>query len=289
MRAHKQLSPFILTADIGGSHITTAVYDLTHHAIIADTVTRAKVHSKGTSGSILSVWSETLMMSAAKSPLAVSALAIAMPGPFDYENGISYITGRHKYESLYGLNIRGYLAESLALDASRIIFRNDAESAIAGESFAGAGEGAQSVLGITLGTGFGAAIFQNSVTKDLNLGSLPFKDSIADDYFSSRWFLRRYFEMSGFTLTDGVRELAALAAKCKTSLSIFDEFSINLSHFLEQVIKTKYPEKLIICGNIANASPYFLPALRETLPIESISLGVLGEHAALLGAAVIFE
>ncbi|WP_426327964.1 hypothetical protein [Pedobacter sp. R-06] len=51
-----------------------------------------------------------------------------MPGPFDYENGISLIRSMNKYESLYLVNIKGFLVRQLDLLPQNIVFRIDAEA-----------------------------------------------------------------------------------------------------------------------------------------------------------------
>jgi glucokinase len=43
-------------------------------------------------------------------------IGISMPGPFDYENGICLIKGQNKYEALYGLYIKGLLADKLGIE-----------------------------------------------------------------------------------------------------------------------------------------------------------------------------
>ncbi|HRP57404.1 hypothetical protein, partial [Agriterribacter sp.] len=65
-------------------------------------------------------------------------MGIAMPGPFDYEKGISYITGLHKYEYLYGLNVKELLAAELNIPLGNIRMMNDAAAYLAGELKAGA-------------------------------------------------------------------------------------------------------------------------------------------------------
>ena len=49
-----------------------------------------------------------------------------MPGPFDYEEGISYIAGNDKYEAFYGLNVKNMLADELKIKPSNILMKNDA-------------------------------------------------------------------------------------------------------------------------------------------------------------------
>jgi len=296
MQINQLPTPYILTADIGGSHITTAVCNINTNTIIPNSLIRIELSSKGFADSILNSWYNGLRQSIEKAKLPISGLGIAMPGPFDYENGISYITGLNKYEALYGMDIRQCIAEALGLDPSVIKFRNDAEATIAGEVLAGAGKGFKTVMGVTLGTGFGSALFRDNITRDLNLGSAPFKDSIADDHLSTRWFLRNYSEASGIAIV-GVKELALLAEKSPDENKIFSEaarqifkgFAVNLTDFLSKPLQQINPDVLVICGNIAKASRFFLPYLKKQLNSTNIQLGLLGESAALIGAAGLFE
>jgi len=220
--------------------------------------------------------------------VSISGLGVAMPGPFDYENGVSYIKGLDKYDALYGMNIKQSLADLMQLHMSQIQFRNDAEATIAGEVLAGAGKGFQNVMGVTLGTGFGSAYCFDNKTIDMNLGSEVFKNSIADDYLSTRWFLKRYFELSGMSVT-GVQHLAILAETSELARTIFKEFAMNMSVFLKEHLERLNPEVLVLCGNIVKASRYFLPHLKKQLGSVNIQLAQLGEQAALIGSSTLFD
>jgi glucokinase len=288
MQINETTSTYILTTDIGGTHITSAICNLELKTIIPESLTRIEVFSKGTADHIFTTWNTACQYSLANSPGAVSGMGVAMPGPFDYENGISYIKGLDKYEGIYGLNIKNRLAENLNLNPSNIRFRNDAESAIAGETIAGAGRKYNDVVGITLGTGFGSAISRYKITKDVNWGSDNYKSSIADDYFSTRWFLTRYHELTG-SFIPGVKELAILAENDENAIKVFNEFAIDLNAFLKQKLPIFSPQALVICGNIAKAHHLFLPYLKENLGEVVVELGQLGEYASLLGVASLFE
>jgi len=97
---------YVLAADVGGSHITTAVCDISTQQVLESTCSRIEFNSKGAAGDILRAWADSLLASLKKHKAPVNALGIGMPGPFDYENGISYIKGFDKYEALYGMNIK---------------------------------------------------------------------------------------------------------------------------------------------------------------------------------------
>lgn len=285
-----QQSNYILTADIGGSHITAGLCCMGPLGLIDEKTVRAGVQSKGAANNILTSWRTVLQQVISKSGgIAVSGIGIAMPGPFDYQKGISYIRGLNKYEALYGMDIREYLAGALGLSPSMVRFRNDAESTIAGESLMGEGKNFERVLGITLGTGFGSAFSDKNNTTDLNLGSDAFKASIADDYFSTRWFLKRYFELTGLSLSGGVKELADLAGNSSLARGIFREFAMGMGEFLLPHIERLAPDALVICGNIARAHELFMPHLERLLNPLPVKIGSLNENAPLIGAAFMFR
>lgn len=278
----------IVLSDIGGTHITAALYEKNNGRILEPSRTRVEFNSKGSAKSILDAWTGAFRRVIALAEGRPVQIGIAMPGPFDYTRGISYIRGLDKFEALYGLDVRHILSAALEVTPENIRFRNDAESAIAGEVFLGAGSGHSEVIGLTLGTGFGTARSSNSLTTDLNWGSVPFLDSIADDYFSTRWFIRRFYEIAGLHVS-GVRELAARAEHSKNASLVFHEFSDNLSEFLTQQFNGLLPELLLLCGNISKSHNRFLPELEKKFPALKMKLGELGEDSALLGAAALFN
>jgi glucokinase len=290
MQNNNLSSPYILTADIGGSHITLGICDLETYTIQKNATTRVEVDSGGSATEILNSWKNAFrQVLDSNAAISFSGLSVAMPGPFDYQNGISYITGLKKYEALYGMDIRQVFADLLKIDPKLVRFRNDAESTIAGEILAGAGKGFQCIMGVTLGTGFGSAFCKNGITKDINLGSEPFKDSIADDHLSTRWFLKRYHELTGMELTGGVKQLAELAPDNVVARDIFREFALNMVDFLSVPVQQLEPAVLIVCGNIAKASEFFLPYLTVGLSSMIIKSAQLGENAPLIGAAAMFK
>lgn len=283
---------YIISADIGGSHITAAVVDLTNKRIIDATRTRLNVDSDGTWAAILGTWANGLKGALKNFDKPVELVAMAMPGPFDYKNGISWIRGLGKYEAIYGLNIKQYLATELGIDPENILFRNDAEAFLHGEVFAGAGLGYKKIIGITLGTGLGSAQSSDGITADVNRGSSNFGDTIADDYMSTRWFVRRYRELTGKTVVN-VKELALVADTDADVQRVFKEFTSNLVLFLKAFINDERPELLIIGGNIARASKLFLPSLKFQLAAYfddiDIKIAELGEDSSIMGAAASFD
>lgn len=283
---------FIISADIGGSHITAAIIDLNNKVVLNETRINNSVYCHGTANDILQKWAAAIQEVRNKISEPVNRLALAMPGPFDYESGISLITGLQKYESLYGINVKQYLSKALAISEENIRFRNDAEAFLHGEVNAGAGLGFKKVLGFTLGTGMGSAISDNGITIDANWGSVPYQASVADDYFSTRWFLKYYRHLSGLQCLN-VKELADLAVNNRTAADVFSSFAKNFAGFISKYIQEEKPDRIVIGGNIAKGHHLFLVQLKDHLspyinPGRCV-IGTLEEDAAMIGAAFTFE
>ncbi|SFD46186.1 glucokinase [Chitinophaga sp. CF118] len=273
----------ILGADIGGTHITTALIDMESGTIIPGSFQREHVNANGSAGNIIKSWGQVIRKSLCAAE-GVYQIGIAMPGPFDYEAGVSLITGLHKYEALYGLNVKSLLAEELQMEACNIRMANDARCFLQGELFNGAVKGELDVTGLTLGTGFGSAIAENGIARDAAFYDIPFLASRAEDYFCSRWLVKRYREISGREAKD-VKEIARLMNKY--TIEVFNEFGTNLALFLSTL--NPVPSRIVLGGNIAQTFPLFKIALQHKLNERNLNisfvLSTLDENAALLGAA----
>lgn len=273
-------------ADIDGTHITAAMVNLDKKAILPETVVRAQVDSHATPEEIIEIWSNTI--AAAAKTHQVNQISLAIPGPFDYENGICLIKDQDKYEQLYRLNVKTKLAEKLKIDPKELIMINDAASFIQGEVFCGAGSGFETAIGVTLGTGLGTCVYNREVSANADLWSMPFRAGIAEDYLSTRWFIKRYNQLSGKKVS-GVRALTALVSEEPVVQEIFDEFGATLAEFLVEFLKKAPADIIILGGNISKSFSFFKKAFfairHKEFPNVVIKTAVLGEKAALLGAA----
>lgn len=276
-----------LGIDIGGSHITAAIVDLEKRQVLPHTKVRHHVNSKGTANDILNVWKEVIEQVYTIYPVNYKRIGFAMPGPFNYNQGIALFRGVDKYETLYGLSICDILAEYFHIQPSQLFFRNDAEAFLQGEVFCGAAQGYQNAIGITLGTGLGSAKSYNGITEDVNMAQMPFFDGVAEDYISIRWFIKRYFELTGNVVKE-VKDLIDSISFDSFAKTIFLEFSVNLALFLNSFIEKYQPEVVVIGGNIAKSMEFFLPELKKhlspTAALVPINQAQLWEDAALIGA-----
>ena len=276
----------VIGADIGGSHITAAQVDLTAKQLIASSLVRLHVDSMAAAQEVIDEWAKCIKQ--AMQHGRFKKICLAMPGPFDYSAGICLISNQHKYPMLYGLNVKDMLALSLEIAAGDIYINNDAACFLQGEVFCGSVIGCQQVVSVTLGTGLGTAVYENGSARSADLWNMPFNDGIAEDYLSTRWFVKRYAAISGSSIS-GVKELAGLAMHDEWVRALFNEFGNNLAAFLNGFIASTGAKAVVIGGNIAQSFPLFkdtlLAGVGSRFGDVIITTSVLGETAALIGAA----
>jgi glucokinase len=288
--------------DIGGSHISCAAVDLISGKVLKETFAERAVNNQATANFIISIWTDALSETLLKVPVEkVKGVGFAMPGPFDYVKGICYIRGVAKYENLYGFNIADAVAMSLEVpDTFLIRFMNDVSAFAVGEAFVGKASDVGRSMSVTLGTGFGSAFISNRVPivdgPDVpKLGCvyhLPYRDGIADDYFTTRWFLSQYKKATGKELS-GVKELAELAATDKAVNDLFYDFGNRLGIFLTPFLNRFGAEILVVGGNISHAYNLFGEVFEKSLKKEKcdcrVVLSSLKEDAAIIGSAFLLN
>ena len=289
--------------DIGGSHVSCAACQIEEKKYLTETFSENNLDNQGTIEEIIGVWSRTIQKTIDKVGLDnVKGIGFAMPGPFDYLNGIALFKGNNKkYESIYGLNVPDALREKMNLPAGfPIRFINDATAFAIGEDWIGKACGTNNSLSITLGTGFGSAFLSNRmpVTSGDNVPEvgavwhLPFENGNADDYFSTRGLMNRYLIRTGKQLS-GVKELAQLAPNDKIAKELFIDFGNKLGVFLKPWIEKSKIEVLVIGGNISNAFSLFGKCLQDYLSENGVEIRIeiseLKETAAMIGSSILAD
>lgn len=278
----------VIGVDIGGSHITAAYIEASTQQVIPESLKRERVPAKDTAPVIFDAWVNALAPLVKEAPAPQVKIGVAMPGPFDYENGIALFKGVKKYDALYGVDVGTILSGRLNIERESIVFINDAVAFLMGEMAGGALVGVKRAIGITLGTGLGSASSCSGVVVDVNRAALPFLDQHAEEYLSTRWFLGRYNELTG----SEVKNVEDLIKTAEPNLKdqIFDEFATNLARFLNDFIADENPEALVIGGNIARAWTHFMPKLEQKIINKAVRISQtqMWEDAALVGAASIW-
>jgi glucokinase len=279
----------VLVYDVGGSHIAASVCSLPDYRI--GPVRHARHPREQSPDAFLAV----LLGVATQNGTDLSSVAgasLAMPGPFDYENGVSWM--RHKMAYLYGVNVGEALAARLDWKSRPIRFLNDAAAFLWGEVGAGAAAGVARTAGITLGTGIGSAFAVNGRVESEGIGvppggeiwNLPFEGGIVEDLISTRAIKKMYQQATG--LEREVAEIASGAADDRAAVAVFKEFGANLGRVLRGLFSEFTPEVVVLGGGIARSAQLFLPAAESAVEGLRMRLRIsaLGESAPLIGAGV---
>ncbi|WP_299889207.1 ROK family protein [uncultured Lacinutrix sp.] len=283
--------------DIGGNHISALAINLDTKTVIENSFATNIINTKVDKDTIINKWVATINKTISTiNKKDITGIGIATPGPFDYENGISLIKGLQKLDSLYNTNIKETLYNALNLPKSTSIrFVNDAFSFGIGEAWIGKAIFKNKAATFTFGTGFGSAFMKNgipivnsnSVPKDGFIYNTPFKGKIADEFISTRWFIKTYYEKTGNKIK-GVKELADLAKDNTQVENIFKTFGKHFVEIILPYIKSFNPEVIVLGGNITSGKHLFLPTINEELKKHKIEIPVevsyLKEKASILGA-----
>ena len=290
----------VIAADIGGSHISCCAVDLADGQIADGSIVDAPVDGKAGKGDILEAWANAIRTVAERqSSRAPAGVGFAMPGAFDYQTGVAGFRGNDKFESLFGVNVAEALADSLGRPMP-MRFINDATAFAVGTAWRGAGRGYERSIAVTLGTGFGSGFVDaglpvvtgDRVPEHGSLWHLPYRDGIADDYVSTRWFEKQYLALTGYPV-NGVKTIAEHAGRDPDVAALFRRFGGNLGELVAPWVRRFGAEALILGGNVAGALDLFAPTLNDVLNAEGADVAVvvcpLRESAALLGAARLFD
>ena len=217
-----------------------------------------------------------------------------MPGPFNYNEGISLINNLGKFDSLYGVNIGQYLSHTFGLPSTSIIFLNDAACFALGEYFYGTfmntREKYEKCIFLTIGSGFGSTflykgeIVSQGETVPTNgwVYHVPFKNGIAEDYFSDKWIIKRYAEECKVVQKfNGVSDIP----DGEILERVFKEMSLNLVEFIQPWVDSFKATCVCLGGNVVKYRENFLiEQLKPRLNVD-VKQSILFENASILGGA----
>jgi glucokinase len=220
----------VLVYDVGGSHIAAAVCH--PHSFALHGISRAPLpaapetnpgaghFSAASFGRLIHTLGEAAANSANIRLQSLAGAALAMPGPFNYERGISQM--RHKLPSLFGVDLKSALAVRFLWQPAQVRFVNDAAAFLLGEMGAGAAKGYARAIGITLGTGIGCAFGVadsdggrvltegQGISPGGEIWNLPYNGATVEDFVSTR-FLRQQFQLSPGQAPETAAEVAEIA------------------------------------------------------------------------------
>lgn len=247
----------LLCVDVGGTEIKSLLIDLETKSIVVE---QKKFPSKSNLNKIEILNHFSFVLNKMKKENnTICAIAMAFPGPFDYENGISYMKGINKYDSLYGISIESGIKQlnNNWINSCKFIFLHDIASFALGCCQLNPVYNKEKIMYLCIGTGAGTS-FTNKGELDLSqnlpkngwIYNEPFKDSIIDDYISVRGFNKLSLKYFG-KIIDGYNLQKLGEQKNKKALLLFEEFSRWLFEALYPFCEKYKPDRLILGGQIA--------------------------------------
>lgn len=284
--------------DIGGSHISAAPLLHPEGTLVREGLVSLPVDAAAAAEVVLGTWADALRRALGAAPAGRELLGVgvAMPGPFDYPNGICLMEGVAKYDALHGVNVRRELKAAAALPGPvPMVFLNDAACFLLGEAAGGAAAGVERVIGLTLGTGFGSAFLAGGrivesgpgVPEDGWLYSAPFRGSTAEEWFSGRGLLALCERETGVRHAT-VRELASQARRGGGEGRVLRLYGRLLGGFLAPWVEGFSARLVVIGGNISRSMDLFGGELQAVLGKDVLTAAsALGEEAALVGAGML--
>jgi glucokinase len=285
----------IAAMDIGGTHVSAANVDVLRRAVLPGQSFRAPLNSHAPADEVVA----TLVACASRLPAhAGSRWAVALPGPFDYEQGIGRYTGVGKFDALNGYDLRTALASQLTATGG-ISFHNDADAFLSGEWWAGAARGHAIAVGITLGTGVGSCFLREGsslregpgIPPDGRVDLLRFDGRPLEESVSSQAIRLAYAAAAGEPEPPEVRDIAERARHGdRAARRVFARTFHALGTVLGPCLAAFGPTIVVVGGSIAGA----WDLLAEPLTVGLVTGGAantrlepaqLGDAAPLLGAA----
>ncbi|MDD3402061.1 MAG: ROK family protein [Hespellia sp.] len=254
--------------DVGGTELKYGLLDPCGN--LASEVRKRPSKSKESKDVILENFQTAMAEMAKESHGQLEGFAFAFPGEFDYENGISKITGLDKYEALYNLNLRTEFQRMICSEpicgfcrkaqAAPVVFINDVEA------FArGVAEPGEKLMALVIGTGAGSAFIEdsraaekgkNGVPENGMIYSQPFYGKLVDDWISRRGLMELSRRKLGMEV-DG-KELAELAAEGNdVAREVYWDFGEYVMEAVMPYLLEFQPDVLVLGGQIMKSFPLF--------------------------------
>ncbi|WP_025764296.1 ROK family protein [Dyadobacter tibetensis] len=221
----------------------------------------------------------------------VRGIGIGVPSVVDTSAGVVYnVMNIPSWEEVA---LRDILQDEFHIP---VAINNDVNCFTLGEHRYGQMQPFQSIIGLSIGTGIGSGIITNNqlyVGHNCGageIGMLPYRDSILEDYASNRFF-ERELGMDAF-LTHNL----ALNGE-QRAIEAWRDFGLHLAAAIKTLLYTYDPEAIVIGGSLAKASDFFRPAMMEAMQdfaypqtIKRLHIQMSqNENIALLGAVALLD
>ena len=221
---------------------------------------------------------------------SVKKIGIGVPSVVDVRRGVVYDT--QNIPSWTVVPLKEYLEAEFDV---RVAVNNDANCyALGVYGTYPADAKPETLVAMTLGTGLGIGIVnEGKIFSGANcgageLGCLPYRDSIIEDYTS-----KKYFTNAGW---NSYQAFKAAEAGDPAALALLEEFGRHMGAALCMVMYAYDPDRVALAGGIANNYPFFRQAMetyvRENFPyrkaVERLTIDICTDsNLPVIGAALL--
>ena len=294
IRAYPENGNCIFACDMGGSFIKAAC--MNGNGTITGETLMIPSHSDGSPDNILGAWEVTLKIlldTMVANKLNLIGIGVSTPGPFDYIRKMSLM--KHKFQSIYGINLENEIKKRIRLPDVPINFIQDANAYLLGEQKFGCARGIENCMCVTLGTGFGIAAMAGGKILSNGRDSCyiaiyrqPWGDGIIEDVVSGRGICAVYNNLAGTKTETSAKDVCEKARQGEmAAIETMNQFGTALGRSIGFHLIHTYAQTLIIGGQISRDLVLFEKSLLAALRKDGYTGPVLPaqypDDAALYG------
>lgn len=258
---------YLLTLDAGGTFLKAVLFYGGFPE--SKSLLSVPVNSNGNTKEVHFAYTEMLLQMkkfARELDGMISGVCVDIPGPFDYQNGISRM--QHKYTAIYGIPLRPWFREILG--DIPILFLHDSSAFILGAAEPGAH--GRRIAGAMIGTGLGFAMMVGGKVCTTDLGNplvsiykRPYGGGIAEDYVSARGIVNAYNKEAPSPLPNA-KEIGILAEQGDPlSRRVYENMGTVLGEIVKNILLENEIEAFYLGGQISRSFPVFEAPLKTVL------------------------
>ena len=189
----------------------------------------------------------------------VAGIGIGAPSLVDVTNGIVFKV--HSIPSWREVHLGSIIEGKFGV---KTYLNNDANCFAIGEKYFGTAQKYKNIVGLIIGSGFGAGIiFNGHLVSGHNcgageFGSIPYRDHDYEHYCSAGYFDEKY-GIQADVLMDRAK------SGDKIALAIFEQFGFDLGNAIKAIMYAVDPELIVIGGTLSRAFTHFEKAMRKNI------------------------
>lgn len=273
----------VIGVDLGATNIRAATVDINTISEIQS----KRINSNGTEQEVLNDVFEVVDTLVNGS---VKAIGIGVPSVVDVEEGIVYDV--QYIPSWKEVPLKKWMEDRYKLP---VFVNNDANCFALGEHYFGKGKGADSMIGLALGTGVGAGIIiNNKLYAGSNCGAgefgmVDYLDKIYEYYCSGSFFQNVY-------KVDGGEVFIRAKNGEEQALKLYEEMGTHLGNAIKVIMYTYDPSLIVLGGSVRSAYEFYQETMWEriktfafTKSAERLKIEISElTNSGILGAAALY-